>query len=280
MSLIKWTEDKIAERQKQGFGKGSGANYQPWLNVTDTASIGRIRRTWSSKTGRMHHLLSDVEFDVFVAAEWSRDVIDIREQYPLDRAITQTVAQDLKIAHPRYRGTDVVTVMTVDFLLTLAGPNGKTLLALNAKRDEEAEDETSLQKLEIQRSTLERLDITHHLVYHGRVPKQKVKNLSWVRDAQLKDGEIEQYPGYFNDFASRMARELLTMPAGEAETLLSEYCASFDQRYGAETGTGLRVARMLIHERALIADLEAPDLAKQPLREFQMTARSGGLRAA
>lgn len=280
MSLIKWTEAKIAERQKQGIGTGSGAKYQPWLNVTDTSSIGRIRRTWSSKTGRMHQLLSDVEFDVFVAAEWNREVIDIREQYPLDRAITQTVAHELKIAHPCYRGTDVVTVMTVDFLLTMAGSNGKTLLALNAKRDEEAEDERSLLKLEIQRATLERLEVPHHVVFHGRLPKQKVKNISWVRDAQLKEGEVEPYPGYFSDLSTRMSRELAAIPPSSAEVSLSDYCASFDQRYGGATGTGLRVARMLMQERALVADLASPDLAMEPLRNFQMTARAGGLRAA
>lgn len=88
MSRIKWTEKKIAERQKAGYGEGSGSAYIPWLEVFDLSSTGRSRRVWSSKTGRAHHLFSDVEHDIFIAAEWSRSVIDIREQYPLDREIT------------------------------------------------------------------------------------------------------------------------------------------------------------------------------------------------
>ena len=51
---------------------------------------------------------------------------DIREQYPLDREITQTIAQELKIRHPHYPGTHVPTVMTVDFLLTVV-QNGEEL---------------------------------------------------------------------------------------------------------------------------------------------------------
>ncbi|KYP10253.1 MAG: hypothetical protein A0129_13925 [Limnobacter sp. CACIAM 66H1] len=78
MSRIKWTEKKIAERQKAGYGEGSGSAYNPWLEVFDLSSTGRSRRVWSSKTGRAHHLFSDVEHDIFIAAEWSRSVIDRR----------------------------------------------------------------------------------------------------------------------------------------------------------------------------------------------------------
>ncbi len=277
MGKIIWNEKKIAEMHAQGYGAGSGANYKPWIKVYDFSSSGRSRRVHGLKTGRVHHLFSDVEHDVFLACEWSRAVTDIREQYPLDRELTQTIAQELKIRHPHYPGTQVPTVMTVDFLLTVNHNGAEHFLALNAKRDEEAEDENSLSKLEIQRTYFEQLGIEHHLVYHSQLPKQKIMNLAWVRDAQLKEGEVEPRPGYFAALSSRMAREL-DAPI-DMNASLAAYCQSFDERHGLEPGSGLRVARMLIQERALMVDLESEDPTREPIGAFLMTSRAGHLRA-
>ncbi len=277
MRQSNWTEKKIADLQAEGYGSGSGADYKPWIQVTDFSSRGRSRRVFSLKTGRIHHLFSDVEFDVFLAAEWSRSVVDIREQYPLDRDLSQTVAHELKIRHPCYPGTHVPTVMTVDFLLTVVEHGAERLIALNAKRDEEAEDEISLTKLEIQRTYFEKFEIEHHLIYHSQIPKKKVKNMAWIRDAQLKQGEVEPRPGYFAALCSRMGREL--MAPTDVNISLSDYCQSFDERHGLEPGTGLRVARMLIQELSLAANLESEDLTRESVGSVMMTSRPGRLRA-
>lgn len=272
-----WTEKRIAEWQTQGCGEGHGQNYKPWLEVTDFSSRGRSRRIWGLKTKRIHHLFSDVEYHIFVASEWSRSVIDIREQYPLDREVTQTIAQELKIRHPHYPGTYVPTVMTVDFLLTVIENGKEGFIAVNGKRDEEAEDANSLEKLEIQRTYFEQLGYPHHLVYHSQLPVQKIKNLEWIRDAQLKEGESEPREGYFAALCFRMSAELDTFTA--VEMPLAAYCLSFDERHGLVPGAGLRVARILMQERSLLADLESEDLSQAPIGAFVMTARSGQLRA-
>lgn len=277
MGRHKWTEKKISEWESQGYGKGSGAEYKPWLEVTDFSSLGRSRRIYGLKTGRVHHTFSDVEYGLFLACEWSRSVVDIREQYPLDRGLTQTVASELKIRHPHYPGTQIPTVMTVDFLVTILKDGAEHFMALNAKRDEEAEDEVSLQKLEIQRTYFELLGTPHYLIYHSQLPTQKVKNLAWIRDAQVKDGEIEPREGYYAALASRMGRELHAPVDTNAP--LANYCQTFDARHGLEPGTGLRVARILIQERALMVDLNSKDLAREPVGTFLMSSRAGQLRA-
>lgn len=271
-----WTEKKIAEWQAQGYGEGHGQDYKPWLEVTDFSSHGRSRRVWGLKTHRIHHLFSDVEYDIFLASEWSRSVIDIREQYPLDRDLTQTIAQQLKIRHPHYPGTLVPTVMTVDFLLTVTKNGKESYIAVNGKRDEEAEDANSLEKLEIQRTYFEQLEYPHHLMYHSQLPSQKIKNLEWIRDAQLKDGESEPREGFFSALCLRMSTEL-DKPTN-VEMPLAAYCRSFDERHGLEGGTGLRVARMLMQERALMVNLESEDLSQSSIGAFVMTSRSGQLR--
>lgn len=274
---IKWTESKIEERIAAGYGAGSGASYKPWLEIFDFSSTGRSRRAWSAKTNRIHHVFSDVEHDIFIAADWSRPVVDIREQYPLARDVTQSIAHELKIRHPHYPGTQVPTVMTVDFLLTVSGPEGENYVALNAKRTEEAEDETSLEKLEIQRTYFERLKFQHHLIYHSQIPKQKIANIYWIREAQLVPGEFERHPGLYARLSSRMSDELTSVD--EYGITLAAYCQRFDERYDLEPGTGLRVAKMLMQERALMANLESPDLTREPLSSFLMTSKAGRLRA-
>jgi hypothetical protein len=274
--LIKWTEKKIENMVASGHGRGVGAEYIPWIHVRDFSSRGTSRRAPSHKTGRKHQLLSDVEFDLFLLLEWSRDFSDIREQYPLDRDLTQDVARTLGIKHPCYPSTHVPTVMTVDFLCTRATTGDHEFVAFNAKRKEEAEDEDSLVKLEIQRASLELLGIPHHLVYHSDLPAQKVRNIEKIRDSLVKDGEIEPRPGYWASMSTWMSQML---SSARSDLTLVEFCAQFDSANSAPPGTGLRAARLLMFERVLIPDLSLPNLEDAPLKSFSFTGSSGQLRA-
>jgi len=167
--------------------------------------------------------------------------------------------------------------MTVDFLLTVCEQGKTTCVALNAKVDEEAEDARSIEKLEIQRTYFEKFELQHHLVYRSRIPKGVVNNLHWIRNAQLEDGELEDQPGLFESLKTAMSRELSRLP--DASTSLADYCNQFDAQHGLRPGTGLRVARMLIQERCLMANLKAQDLAREPLSSFMATSRAGQIRA-
>lgn len=271
----KWNEKTIAQLSAEGRGKGTGSSYKPWLTIADLSSQGRSLRVWSNKTGRMHELFSDVEYRLFLCLEWSQDVVDIREQYPLERDITLEIARSLGLPHPYYPGTKTTTVMTVDFLATRIRSGEHCLEAFNAKRDEEAEDEASMAKLEIQRSYFEALDVPHHLVVHSAIPDLQVRNIEWIRDAMLKHGEQEPHPNYFSGLMARMSAELAR---GAATMPLNEYCSGFEQRHGAEAGTGLRVARMLMQERILAPNLASPDLASEPVNSFIVTGSKSALR--
>lgn len=275
---IKWTEKKIQSLDGAGHGHGLGKDYIPWLSVTDVSSLGRSRRAFSHKTGRTHELLSDVEYRLFLVLEWMPDVIDIREQYPLNREMTLTIAQQLGLRHPYYPGTQVATVMTVDFLVSRMVAGVKSLMALNAKRDEEASDEHSMLKLEIQREYFELNGVQHHAIFHSHISRQKTDNIDWIRSALVKPGENEPRPGFFSGLTARMAAELSQSPSDQA-TPLSQYCLAFDERHGLERGIGLRVAQMLMHERVLKVDLSSKNLAAEPLSAFVMTAQRGKLRA-
>lgn len=112
-------EDKITRFHKEGRGTGCGAAYKPWLTVRDVPSSGRSHRPHGLKTGRVHHLLSDIEHDLFLLLDWADSVRDIREQFPLDRSITQRIAEKTGIPHPLDRPSRTPLVMTTDVVADL-----------------------------------------------------------------------------------------------------------------------------------------------------------------
>jgi hypothetical protein len=268
---FKWSENKIKQLEAEGRGKGIGATYLPWVLVSDFSSLGDSRRIFSNKTGRVHHLMSNVEWGLFLLMEFAPDVVDIREQYPLPRNETQAIAAQLGIKHPYYPGTKVATVMTVDFLITRIRNGAKILEAYDCKRTEEAEELRSMEKLEIHRNYFDGCTIPHHLVFHSMLPVTKVKNLEWIRSAMLDPDEVERYPGYFEQHGQRLSADL----AGHnRDGSLASYCENYDSRTGAEPGTGLRVIRMLLQKHLVVTDLNQPDLAAAPVSMFK-PVRSG-----
>lgn len=71
--------------------------------------------------------------------EWCPDVLDIREQFPINRSITTAIAVNHGIPHPCYLKISVLAPMTVDFLVTRVRNGERYLQAYNAKRDGDSE---------------------------------------------------------------------------------------------------------------------------------------------
>ena len=112
----------VEKRIKKGYGRGRGKDYRPWLPVQAFSSRGYASRVPGWKTGREHHLLSNLELDFFYIADLAGPGVDIREQHPLlPVEETVAIATALGIRHPVYPKTKAPAVLTTDFLITLAG---------------------------------------------------------------------------------------------------------------------------------------------------------------
>lgn len=262
--------------QAEGRGNGTGVDYKPWILATSFSSLGRTRRVWSPKSNRMHHLLSDVEYSLFLMLEWALHVVDIREQFPLPRDLTMAVAEDLGIKHPYYPRTDVPLVMTVDVLATTVRDGVIQLEAFDAKRLAETENFRSLEKLEISRRALSLMDVPHVLVFDTSISTQRTKNLAWIRDSIVKPGEVEPATDFWKNLSRRMTSDLAGLRA--AQQTLADFCGEFDARHGLQAGSGLRVARLLMLERVLRPNLDHPDLSQAKLSDFVLTGQLGQLR--
>lgn len=119
------TEADIARFVKQGFGQGEGSSYKPWIRVQDVPSIGRSQKVLGTKTQRVYHFLSRLEYHYFLLLEFSSQVVDIREQFPLfATARSRDIAADMGIQYPVFYGTQLPFVFTSDFVITLRGLDG------------------------------------------------------------------------------------------------------------------------------------------------------------
>lgn len=136
-------------------GTGTFENYIPFHRVgrSDPSSFGRSHlQLWN---GRHREFLSDGEWVAFLFAIMLPDIVDIREQFPLQFEIshhelldyqvsasqdlyagTDKISKFLKIKHPRVNGngTSAPWPMTTDLLLTIKNANGALhLLAVSCK---------------------------------------------------------------------------------------------------------------------------------------------------
>jgi len=271
---IKWSEKKIAAFLAEGRGSGEGVNYKPWIRVGEISSKGRKRPVQSARFGRDVHLLSDIEFRFFLMLERSLDVLEVREQYPLERDLTLEVARQLGIRHSYHRGTHVPIVMTVDFMVALNRNGMVTWEVFDTKSDEDVEDERTLEKLEIQRTACELMELPHHVVLGSQLDRQEARNLEWVHDALVKPGEHEPRPGFFDDMANRLSTHIGHVKDNRS---LSDTCADFDRIHNVEDGTGLRCAQILMYRRELGLDLQAVHPALSTIGALRLASQSSQL---
>lgn len=182
------TQADIDRHVKQGRGQGEGAKYLPWLSVQDVPSRGRSHKVQGTKVDRVHHLLSDLEYAYFLLLEFSERVIDIREQYPLfPTADAQRIAAELGIRYPRYKSTQLLFVMTSDFLITQRNENGQLKLAVRTLKYEEefadsSDGQRTVEKFELERAIWADQGVNDwKIVTHQSIGAVVARNLQWLR---------------------------------------------------------------------------------------------------
>ena len=173
-----------ARKIREGRGLGELKAYKPWIQIRDVPSRGRSHIAKSATVGRDHHLLSDLEERVFLYADYSSRVTDIREQYPLfPRSETAEIAEELGIEHPAMEGSNMV--LTEDLLLTLTS-SSDSLLAIQVKYANDLLDERTVCKLELQRRYFARRGIKWKIITERDLPAVSSRNLVWLRPGALE----------------------------------------------------------------------------------------------
>lgn len=174
------TPELIEKKINAGRGRGYLSSYSPWIRVGEIRSSGEQRIVVGRKTGRSHHYLSRGESSHHLLAEFSDQVMDIREQYPV-LPIEQTleIASRIGVKHPSFAGRP--TVVTFDFLLTVARDRNTTgELVRSIKRSEDLGKARVVEKLYLEREICADLGFGYEIVTEKQMPLVLINNLKFL----------------------------------------------------------------------------------------------------
>lgn len=244
------TEAKIARFLKQGRGTGEGLSYKPWLTVHDVSSKGRVSRMLGRCNRRVHHLLSDIERSAFLSYDWRDDVVDIREQFPLDRGATCVIATEMGLAHPRDPGTGVAVVMTTDLLVVFADDSVR---AVACKSSSDLGVTRTAEKLEIERAYWALLGREWKLWTERSTTRVRTENLAFLHEYLDADAWDWLPRGHWT---RRAAVFLAMFTRADPATPFAAFAASFDSTAGFAAGDAIATMRYLASRKALAFDVD------------------------
>ncbi len=267
MARRKYSVDEalIARYLKEGRGAGSGTDYKPWLKISDVPSLGRSHRLQGIKTGRVYHFLSDIEVNLFYLLDWHDAVVDIREQFPLDREETQAIAERTGIRYPVDSQTRVPLVQTTDFLVDAIVGGQARRMAYAVKPVEALSEPRKAELLDLERLYWQARNVPWGVVTPEEIPKVLTRNIAWVHNYIDLDDLNQPYPGYYAEKAKLVLNEIVSWRG----VSLKQACQALDERLALQPGTALLLVRHLIACKRLLCDMSEPLGETCPIERFR-----------
>lgn len=251
----------------KGYGQGEGANYQPMIHVQDFPSRGWRTREIGIKTGRQHDYLSNLELYYHYILDWSKIVIDFREQFPLlPLERTLEIAKQIDVRHPSDRQTGEPTVMTTDFLVNLPQSIGSIRQARTIKLAKELDKKRTVEKFEIERRYWLAQGVNWAIVTEHEINKVLVDNVKWIHKFQAVSSLTPLTKDDIREIAIVLTKILLSKSDS-----LSNIALMCDVQLGLEAGQSLSVARHLIGSRQWHVDMTKPI---NPLMRLELLGKS------
>lgn len=248
-------EADIARWKKQGRGQGQGNNYRPWIEVQNLPSRGNVYRINSiGQYDRIYHLMSQLEYFWFLVFDWSYEIIDIREQFPLlPQSDTLRIAENLNIKHPAYKGQNVV--LTSDFHLTRKGAKGQVGNEIyTIKYSTDLDSLRTREKFEIEKTYWAERKIPWQLLTEAELNRVLVRNIQILRAYKTIHDRIALSVNQFKLVSNHLTEEVL---ASETRWL-NDILADSDKKFSLPDGGSLTVAYYLLANRIWQVDLYQP----------------------
>ena len=262
---LRLTEKKIQEMIAEGRGSGTGANYKPWLTISDVPSKGRSHRIFGHKTGRVHHFLSDLEANYYFILAWSDAVIDIREQFPLlPREQTERIAEMLGYQHPRASGNRTNEVMTTDFLITVRDENGVHDEARYVKYEKDLANARVCEKLQIEKEYWKEKGVLFKVVSEKSIHLTKANNIERI----LNYYDPSSLGGLMDLDVFALKHELLGLLQDCRYMRLANVTATFERYCDLNPGDGMNLFFHMAAHKSIPLRLEQKIIGTQPLSEI------------
>lgn len=243
----KWLEN-------DGRGLGRFENYKPYLTSQDVATTGLGTRILGTKINRLHHMFSNIELDYFYIVDWSEDIIDIREQYPLDLPETLALAKEYNLRHIPLTDPKNPLIMTTDFLLTVRQPIGTIDIARTIKPSKDLDSSRTLEKLEIERLYWKERNINWGIVTELDIDKTLVKNIKWLYPCHSKQDLPESIS---SEIFSKLEKYILPL-VSKKKLPLRNITRDCDKKFKLKSGTSLIFVRHMIAGRKWTVNMHKP----------------------
>jgi hypothetical protein len=170
----------LRARIKQGKGVGKGAEYRPWLAVSDVPSEGTSSQISGILIDRPFDLLSELEATYFFLVERKRSTVDIRECWPiLDIDRTLELCARLGVRH-QYGG-HYPAPFTIDFLITELIDGQLQYRAASIKTPEDATDPEVRRRLSVEYLWCRDRGIPWKLVDTSKFDRKLLSTLRFMR---------------------------------------------------------------------------------------------------
>lgn len=249
-----WSEKIYLRYLREGRGSGDLADYSPWLHIRDFPSLGKVTRIKGRITGRIHHLLSNLELICFLYLESLTGIEDIKEQYPLLLRDTQLIAAFLKIKHPEVNGFPYV--MTTDFYYRCDGRwyaiQVKPTLALENKRVQE--------KFEIERLYWSKKDVEFKIMTEKELNPYLEQNLIWLRTGESLEKLI------VDPVVREEIKQLFFELYQDLTLNFHDIIKEIDSQCGFTPGTAIQIFKYLIAKGNIKIDLNREINLYEPRR--------------
>jgi hypothetical protein len=256
--FIKKIERLIAE----GKGQGSGCNYKPWLDVRSFPSHGLVSRVHGWTINRLYTLFSGAESKFFYVLDWSQNVVDIREQFPLlPIQHTLDIAERLGIRHPMDVKTKWPFVMTTDFLVDFRTHDGIVRKARSVKKSKAAlSGRRMIEKMEIERLYWKENGVEWGITTEDDLPLILAKNVEKIHGYI----DLSDYPVAAKDRLDQIEQALLLRIPNSLLPLATD-CLDVDEHLGIDSGSCLCLVKHFIAIRKWVIDMNVPFDPANPL---------------
>lgn len=167
--------------------------YVSSIKINDFSSKGTVSRVLSRKTGRIHHLLSTLERNVFTLLDFDENIMDIKEHFELED-VREIVDDNIDWSKFKDKKTGLEYKITTTFLVTFI--NGKKI-AISCKNSTELYRSNTQLLLEIQRRYWTVKAIPWGIVTNKDIPEVKLKNIKWLLNGSdtYEDKQLQEIIG-------------------------------------------------------------------------------------
>lgn len=260
-----WSQGKYKRYLKEGRGQGEGVQYKPWLITQDFPSMGTATRVFSNKTNRMHHFFSNTQLMFFYLLDWDKNVVDIREHYPLlglNDVLGNT--EDLRLDKFIDKKNNLPYIITTTFLISYMIKGKTNYAARSLKYASELGKKITQEKLEIERRYWIEKDVDWGIVTNKDINMTKAKNIeflhSYIKLGSDNSNGIESVTELSEGLYIRLKQE-----SNSVNNILKK----FDSDYDLEQGSSLSIFKYLLANRRIHVNMDKPITLKMTSKTIE-----------